>query len=53
MKINLRKIAAAIVSTAKENPALVVAVATAVAPKVVAKYAPKVVPIIVAAAGKK
>lgn len=53
MKINIGKLAKTVVTKAKENPETALAIASLLAPGLVRKLAPKVVPIIVAAAGKR
>lgn len=53
MKINIGKLAKTFVTKAKENPEATLAIFAAIAPGFVRKLAPKVVPIIVAAAGKR
>lgn len=53
MKINVKKAAGSVVKAAKENPETALAIVSLLAPGLFRKLAPKVVPIIVAAAGKK
>ncbi|MGN7160825.1 hypothetical protein [Sphingomonas sp. SAFR-052] len=52
MKINVGKILKPVVRAAKENPETALAIASLLAPGLFRKLAPKVVPIIVAAAGR-
>lgn len=47
MNINLGKIARGAVRFAKENPALVVSVVSAVAPKLARRVAPVLIPLVV------
>lgn len=51
--MNIKKAAGAVVKAAKENPEKALAIAALIAPGLFRKLAPKVVPIIVAAAGKR
>ena len=53
MKINIGKIAKTVATKAKENPETALAIVSLLAPGLFRKIAPKVVPIIVAAAGKR
>jgi hypothetical protein len=53
MKINIKKAATSVVKTVKENPETALAIVSLLAPGLFRKLAPKVVPIIVAAAGKR
>lgn len=51
--MNLKKIAKTVATKAKENPETALALVSLLAPGLFRKIAPKVVPIIVAVAGKK
>lgn len=51
--MNIKKAANSIVKAAKENPETALAIVSLLAPGLFRKIAPKVVPIIVAAAGKR
>lgn len=51
--MNVKKAATSVVKAAKENPETALAIVSLLAPGLFRKIAPKVVPIIVAAAGKK
>lgn len=51
--MNIKKAATSVVKAAKDNPEKTLAIAALLAPGLFRKLAPKVVPIIVAAAGKR
>lgn len=51
--MNIKKAATSVVKAAKDNPEKALAIAALLAPGLFRKLAPKVVPIIVAAAGKR
>lgn len=53
MKIKIGKAATSVVKAAKENPETALAIVSLLAPGLFRKIAPKVVPIIVAAAGQR
>lgn len=51
--MNIKKAATSVVKAAKDNPEKALAIISLIAPGLFRKLAPKVVPIIVAASGKK
>ena len=51
--MNIKKAAGSVVKAAKENPETALALVSLIAPGLFRKLAPKAVPIIVAAAGKR
>jgi len=53
MRINVGKLAKTVATKAKENPETALALVSLIAPGLFRKLAPKVVPIIVAAVGKR
>jgi len=53
MKTTIGRIAKTVATKAKENPETALALVSLIAPGLFRKLAPKVVPIIVAAAGKR